>query len=51
MSNEPEPGYWPTELPPEALAYADAYIETHAHIYDDILPGLGDAGDRLFGTK
>lgn len=30
---ESEPGYWPTELPPEALAYA----------YDKIIPGLGDA--------
>ena len=29
------------------VAHVDAYLNAHGYI----VPGLGDAGDRLFGTK
>jgi hypothetical protein len=34
---------WPTEMWPEHLALADAYMESYAQAYDAILPPLGDA--------
>ena len=28
-----------------------AALDDHLHVHGYIVPGLGDAGDRIFGTK
>jgi uracil phosphoribosyltransferase len=39
-----------TELHPEVNLYVAA-IDDHLNEQGYILPGLGDAGDKIFGTK
>ena len=40
----------PDPIPPEVPVYTAA-IDRQLNDHGYIVPGLGDAGDRLFGTK
>ena len=38
------------ELHPDVVIYTAA-VDSHLNDHGYIVPGLGDAGDRIFGTK